>query len=96
MTAYLIMYSCKNSVKKFKAVDTAVKRYAWDERWMYHFSNTWFIKSEMTADEIGKDLNHVTDENDDFLVIEIKNNYAGWLPQKALDYLENDIFNEDS
>lgn len=96
MTPYLIIYSCKSSVKKFKAVDEAIKSYAWDDRWMYHLNNTWIIRSEMTADEIGQKLNAVTNENDDFLVIEIKKHYAGWLPQQALDYLDNDIFGHQS
>lgn len=92
MTPYLIIYSCKSSVKKFKAADAAIKQCAWDDHWMYHLNNTWIILSEMTADEIGRKLVDVTDNNDDFLVVEIANNYACWLPQEALDYLQGSIF----
>jgi len=92
MTSYLIIYSCKSSVKKFKAADAAIKACAWDNCWMYHLNNTWLIKSEMTTDEIGRKLVDITDSNDDFLVIEISDNYAGWLPQEALDYLRDVIF----
>lgn len=92
MTAYLIIYSCKNSVKKFKEVDEIIKQCAWDDRWMYHLNNTWIIKSKLTADEIGTKLNLVSNEHDDFLVIEIVDNYAGWLPQRALDFLREYIF----
>jgi hypothetical protein len=95
MTPYIIIYSCKSSVKKFKAADAVIKECAWDERWMYHLNNTWMIKSELTADEIGRKLADATNTNDDFLVIEIANNYAGWLPQIALDYLQNNIFAEE-
>lgn len=94
MTPYLIIYSCKSSVQKFKAADAAIRSFAWDDRWMYHLNNTWIIKSEMTADEIGKQLADLSNTPDDFLVIEIANNYAAWLPQKALDYLKNVIFAE--
>jgi hypothetical protein len=93
MTPYLIIYSCKSSVKKFKTADAAIRECAWDERWMYHLNNTWIIKSEMTADEIGTKLLNMLDSNNDFLVIEISNNYAGCLPQEALDYLRINIFN---
>ena len=92
MTAYLIIYSCRGHANKFKTVDAAIKECAWDDRWMYHLNNTWILKSEMTSDEIGHKLNHLTNDNDDFLVIEITNNYAGWLPQQALDFLSTYIF----
>lgn len=92
MTAYLIIYSCKSSVKKFKEVDAIIKECAWDDRWMYHLNNTWIIKSKMSADEIGTKLSIIGDEHDDFLVIEIADNYACWLPQRALDFLREYIF----
>ena len=95
MTPYLIIYSCKSSVKKFKTADAAIKDCAWDDRWFYHLNNTWVIKSKMTADEIGKKLINSANGNDDFLVIEIVNNYSCWLPQQALDYMQNIIFSED-
>jgi hypothetical protein len=95
MTPYIIIYSCKTSVKKFKAADAIIRKCAWDNCWMYHLNNTWIIKSELTADEIGGKLVGATNNNDDFLVIEITNNYACWLPQQALDYLQDIIFNED-
>ncbi|OGO78471.1 MAG: hypothetical protein A2Y23_05065 [Clostridiales bacterium GWB2_37_7] len=94
MTPYLIIYSCKSSVKKFKAADAAIRECSWDQCWMYHLNNTWIIKSDMTADEIGTRLTNVTVTNDDFLVIEITNNYACWLPQQALDYLKDHIFSD--
>ncbi len=92
MTTYLIIYSCKSSVKKFKEVNALVKECTWDDRWMYHLNNTWIIKSEMTADEIGIKLDLLTQNHDDFLVIEIVDNYACWLPQKELDFLREYIF----
>lgn len=92
MTPYLIIYSCKSSVKKFKTADALIRECAWDDRWMYHLNNTWIIRSEMTADEIGTKLMNKLDTKNDFLVIEIVNNYAGCLPQEALDYLSNNIF----
>jgi hypothetical protein len=94
MTPYLIIYNCKSSVKRFKTADTAIRSFAWDDRWMYHLNNTWIIKSKMAANEIGKKLIELTETNDDFLVIEIADNYAAWLPQKALDYLRDVIFEE--
>lgn len=92
MTPYLIIYSCKSSVSKFKEVDALIKECAWDDRWMYHLNNTWIIKSEMTADEIGRKLDLAANAHDDFLVIEIADNYACWLPQRALDFLRDYIF----
>ncbi|MGB7604695.1 MAG: hypothetical protein WBL93_04380 [Lutisporaceae bacterium] len=92
MTAYLIIYSCKSSVKKFKEVDALIKECAGDNRWMYHLNNTWIIKSERKANEIGTKLDLLTENHDDFLVIEIVDNYACWLPQKALDFLREHIF----
>lgn len=92
MTPYLIIYSCKSSVSKFKEVNALITECAWDDRWMYHLNNTWIIKSEMTADEIGRKLDLAANAHDDFLVIEIVDNYACWLPQRALDFLRDYIF----
>ena len=48
----------------------------------------------MKADEIGTKLIDAIDSRNDFLIIEIANNYACWLPKQALDYLKDNIFNE--
>jgi hypothetical protein len=93
MTPYLIIYNCKTSVRKFKIADAVIRGCAWDDCWFYHLNNTWFIKSEMKADEIGTKLLDAVDSQNDFIIIEIVNNYACWLPQQALDYLKDNIFN---
>jgi hypothetical protein len=49
----------------------------------------------MTVDEIGTKLLEAVDSQNDFLIIEIANNYACWLPQEALDYMKDRIFNEN-
>lgn len=96
MTPYLIIFNCKSSVRKFKTADSVIRGCAWDDRWFYHLNNTWIIKSEMKADEIGTKLIDAVDSQNDFLIIEIVNNYACWLPQQALDYLKDNIFINDN
>jgi hypothetical protein len=95
MTPYLIIYNCKSSVQKFKIADAVIRNCAWDDRWFYHLNNTWIIKSKMKVDEIGTKLLDAIDSQNDFLIIEIANNYSCWLPQDALDYLRDNIFNDD-
>lgn len=92
MTPYLIIYNCKSSVRKFKTADAFIRDCAWNDCWFYHLNNTWIIKSELTAHEIGTKLIDAVDSQNDFLIIEIANNYACWLPQEALDYMKDHIF----
>lgn len=92
MSVYLICCNMKYSSKRFKQIESVIRECAHEDTWMYYLENTWIIKSSLKADEIGTRINAITGSNDNFVVIEAVNNYACWLPQAGLDYLNTRIF----
>lgn len=92
MAVYSISYNLQGNDDKYLAVDKVVKECCVNDIWMHYIDNTWFIKSQMSADQIGTKLNSITKDEDAFIVAEITNNYAGWLPQEGFDFMYNSIF----
>ncbi|MBU3146838.1 hypothetical protein [Clostridium sp. CF012] len=90
---YLIGYDLNKTDKNYDGVYTAIKESSVSgSTWWHYLDSTWIIKSNLTVDQVQEKIKLETDENDHFLVIEVKNNKQGWLPKDAWDYLNNNIF----
>ncbi|MEG0133819.1 MAG: hypothetical protein RR782_06805, partial [Clostridium sp.] len=61
--------------------------------WWHYLDSTWIIKSDLSVIQVSNNLKSKMDNNDSLLVIEVENNYAGWLNNGAWDYLSESIFN---
>lgn len=93
MATYLISYDLNKSDKNYDGVFNAIKESSANgTTWWHYLDSTWIIKSNLSVNDISSKIKLEADENDFFIVIEIKNNKQGWLPQKAWDYLNNTIF----
>ncbi|ADY20325.1 hypothetical protein P4U05_17105 [Bacillus paranthracis] len=90
MTAYLISYDLNKSGKKYNELYESLKSY---EHYWHYLDSTWIIKTDETTQQIFEKIKVNLDDDDTLLIIEIKNNKQGWLPQSAWDYLNNTIFN---
>jgi len=91
MAVYLIGYDLNKSGKDYAGVFKAIKDSSTGE-WWHHLDSTWIIKSSLTVNEVSDNIKAETDNDDRFIVIEIKNNKQGWLEQNAWDYLNQSIF----
>lgn len=60
--------------------------------WWHHLDSTWIISTSSGPEEWERRLRRHMDDNDSLLVIEICDNYQGWLPQKAWEWLEKRDF----
>ena len=86
--AYLITYEVKN-----KGDDEELKEelQKFTKYWHY-IDNSWIILSNKNdANEIYKILDGKFFTENNLLIVEINKNYQGWLPQKAWDWLNNNI-----
>lgn len=86
---YLISYDLHNSGQNYEKVEQAIKNCSYQNIWMHFLSTTWLIKSTLSVDQIYNEIKKVTNENDRFIIIEVKNNSQGWLDKKYWDYYPN-------
>ena len=60
--------------------------------WWHHLDSTWIISTSSTPAQWQKRLQKHMDDNDNLLVIEVCDNYQGWLPDKAWKWLKERKF----
>jgi hypothetical protein len=89
MAVYLVAY-------KINAVGTdpgpileAIKKMG--NGWMHYIPNTVLLHSKDTADVIGGKIFKLITKDDYVLVIRVTKEYYGWLPQRAWDWLNNEV-----
>ena len=80
----LITYDLNRPGQDYTALHNAIKSYG---TWWHHLESTWLIQTTETPEQCFNRLSPHLDQNDNMLVIEVKQNYWGWLPQKAWEWL---------
>lgn len=85
---YLVTYDLNKANKNYDALFAEIKRCSLGDVWCHYLDSTWIIKSNLLVQTIAEKLRRVMDNDDNLLVIELKNNSAGWLPQEAWDYIK--------
>jgi len=86
---YLIGYDLNKSGKDYNGLYDAIKSYG---NWWHHLDSTWLIDTNDSIESINDKLKPHIDDNDNLLVIQLKKNYKGWLPEKAWTWLNNANF----
>lgn len=93
MSVYLITYDLNAPGKNYDKIFEAIKEASvGGNTWWHHLDSTWFIKSNLSVQQVSDKIKTHVDGNDFYIVIEVINNKQGWLPQKAWDYLNDVIF----
>lgn len=89
---YMITYDLNSPGQKYDDVINAIKE-ASTGVWCTYWKSSYLIKSNyQTAKEVFEKIKPYLDENDSVLVIEVNNNYQGWLTDKQWNYINNSIF----
>lgn len=86
--AYLISYDLNAPNKNYKKLYEAIKNIG---TWWHYLDSTWIVSSDESIDSIGEKLNKEIDKDDSLLIVEIKDNCYGWLPEKAWDWIERNV-----
>lgn len=88
---YLITYDLHKPNQDYEGLYEAIKN-ASTGAWSHRLDSTWIIKSTLSVNEVSAKIKEKVDDDDHFIVIEVKNNKQGWLPKDAWTYLNNNIF----
>jgi len=88
MPAYSINYDLKAPNRDYSGLYEAIKaNYAW---WHY-LESTWIIVTQEAPAQIFDKLKPHIDNNDSLLIIEVRDNISGWLPQKAWEWIHTNV-----
>lgn len=88
---YLITYDLNKPGQNYNSLYEAIKKIG---RWWHHLDSNWLVETNNnSASQISDILRKEIDKNDNLLVIRVTRDYAGWLPKKAWDWIDQADFN---
>ncbi|MPM48920.1 hypothetical protein SDC9_95647 [bioreactor metagenome] len=90
MTSYMITYDLNSQGQNYSKVIQAIKDSALS--WCTFWKSSYLIKSSLTADQISDKITPHLDSNDRLIIIEVKNNYQGWLAEDDWKFIRENIF----
>ena len=91
MAVYMITYDLNSTGQKYNDVIKAIKDSS--AAWCSYWKSSYLIKSSLTVEQISDKITPHLDNNDRMIVIEVKNNYQGWLSEKQWKFIRESIFN---
>lgn len=91
MAAYMITYDLNSSGQKYDEVIKAIKDSS--SACCSYWKSSYLIKSSLTTQQIFDNIKPHLDGNDNLIIIEVKNNYRGWLYEKEWEWIRENIFN---
>ena len=88
MKVLLVCYDLKKPIKDYPGMQKALKN---ANSWWHYLDSTWLLKTKLSPEQWIDKLRPHFDQNDYLLVIEVKDNYQGWLPKKAWDWIHKNL-----
>lgn len=85
---FCISYDLKKPGKDYAGLYVAIKR---SSHWWHYLDSTWLVCTSETPDQIWARLEKHVDKTDRVLIIEIRDNCQGWLPQDAWDWIHEKV-----
>jgi len=83
---YAINYDLKTPGQSYSNLHEAIKSCG---AWWHHLGSTWLVDTSLDAKAIWERLAPHVDKNDLVLVIGVRRDYSGWLPQDGWDWLNS-------
>ncbi len=88
---YLVTYDLKKPGQNYSTLYDAIKSLG---SWWHYLDSTWLVDTNFySANSVSEKLTPHIDKNDNLLVIGVKNDYQGYLPEDAWDWLYQHISN---
>lgn len=84
----LITYNLNEPTRNTEALFNEIKKAG---TWWHHLDSTWLIKTNSSPKEWYNRIAPRFLKSDSFLIIEVKSNYYGWLPQNAWDWIQKQV-----
>ena len=91
---YLITYDLNSEGQDYQNVIDAIKQ-ASDGVWCSYWKSSFLIRSNYaTAQQVTDCITPHLDTNDRLIVMEVKQNYQGWLSKDQWNYINQQIFSD--
>lgn len=87
--AYIITYDM-NYKNNYELLEQELKKF---KKWWHYLERTWIVISEDTPKEIWNKIQDKVNKKKYLLIIEVKQNTDGWLPQEAWEWIRKNITN---
>lgn len=87
----LISYDLRNPEKDYSSFYNEIKNAG---TWWHHLESTWLIRTNDDVEMLYSKLAKHIFKNDGLLIIEIQDNYSGWLPGDAWNWIRNQFEND--
>ena len=84
----LISYDLNNPKRDYRGLYKEIKK---ADTWWHHLDSTWIIRTNQNPETWQNRLRRHLDRDDSLLIIEVRNNYQGWLPEEAWQWLERNL-----
>ncbi len=88
MKVLLVTYDLKNHNRNYSNLYEALKMLG---KWCHYLESTWLIATDMTPEQLYNHILPTIDSTDLVLVIEIKKNYWGSLPEEAWKWIQENL-----
>ena len=91
MRVLLIAYSVKGPKANYENLFETIKKSG--EKYWHYLDSVWLIKTDKSADEVGRTLGGLlgSDREDHVLVIEVTGRAQGMLPSTAWDWINEHV-----
>lgn len=87
----MITYDLNKQGQDYENVIQAIKD-ASTGVWCTFWKSSYLIKTNLTVQQVTDKITPHLDGNDTLLVIEVKDNYQGWLSKEQWNYIKESIF----
>ena len=91
MAVYMVTYDLNNPGQRYDDVIQAIKE-ASTGVWCTYWESSYLIQSNLSVQQVFDRIAHHLDSNDKLLIIEVKENYQGWLENNQWEYIRRNIF----
>ena len=88
MTVYAVIYDLKALLRNYSDLYDELKK---SKSWWHYLKSAWLIETDETPEQVWNRIQSHIDKNDFILIIEVRRNYQGWLPQEAWDWANEHV-----
>ena len=88
MRAFSINYDLKAPGRDYAGLFNAIREIG---KWWHYLDSTWIVISNEEPQQIWDRLGPHVDKNDNMLIVEIRDNAQGWLPNDAWNWIHTNV-----
>lgn len=85
---YMVGYDLNKSGQDYNGLYSELKKSA---SYWHYLDSTWLISTRETANQLYDRISHHIDANDYVLIMEVRADYQGWLPEKAWEWIREHV-----